>query len=277
MVIYVFVLLILTSLSAACTSSTAEELAPEGENQADQPLVIYSGRSESLIEPILDQFEEASGIPIEVRYGSTSELAGVLLEEGEKSPADLFFAQDPGGLGAIHSAGLLSKLPQEITSQVPGRLAADDGSWVGISGRARTIVYNTDAISDSDSELPDDLFGFVDPVWKGRIGWAPTNASFQAMVTAMRNTWGEEKTREWLLGIQANDPVTYLKNTPIVAAVGAGEVDVGFVNHYYLHRFLAEEGESFPARLPGPLLICSQVGFDVPHGMWLTGKHHLAY
>ena len=108
------------------------------------------------------------------------------------------------------------------------------------------MVYNTERLTEAD--LPDDILEFADPKWKGRIGWAPTNASFQTMVTAMRAVWGEDKTRVWLEGIQANDPQNYPKNTPIVAAAASGEIDVGFVNHYYLHRFLAEEGESFQAR-----------------------------
>jgi len=107
-------------------------------------------------------------------------------------------------------------------------------------------VYNTEKLSESD--LPDDIWNFIDPKWQGRIGWAPTNGSFQAMVTAMRVLWGEDKTHQWLLGIQANDPKVYPKNTPQVAAVAAGEIDVGFVNHYYLYRFIAEQGESFAAR-----------------------------
>ncbi|RMG94188.1 MAG: iron ABC transporter substrate-binding protein [Chloroflexi bacterium] len=230
-------------------------------------LVIYSGRSESLVGPIIEQFAEETGIAVEVRYGGTAELAATLLEEGENSPADIFYAQDPAGLGAVQLAGLLAPLPEEVLSKVPARFADDNGEWVGISGRARVVVYNTEAITDPETQLPDDLWGFTEPEWKGRIGWAPTNGSFQAMVTAMRVVWGEEKTRDWLLGIQANDPVVYEKNTPIVAAVGAGEVEVGFVNHYYLYRFLAEEGESFPARNyflpgggPGSLILVSGVG-----------------
>jgi len=108
------------------------------------------------------------------------------------------------------------------------------------------VVSKTETLTEAD--LPEDIFGFIEPEWRGRIGWAPTNSSFQTMVTGMRTVWGEEKTRQWLEGIQANQPKIYPKDTPIVAAVGSGEIDVGFVNHYYLHRFLAEEGESFPAR-----------------------------
>lgn len=207
-------------------------------------LTIYSGRSEELVGPIIDQFSKATGIKVQVRYGSTSELAATILEEGGNSPADVFFAQDPGGLGAV--AHLFATLPQSILDQVEPRFRSPEGKWVGLSGRARVVVYNTDKLSEAD--LPDDIWDFTDPKWNGRIGWAPSNGSFQAMVTAMRALWGEEKTKQWLLGIQANNPKVYPNNTSIVAAAGAGEIDVGFSNHYYLFRFLAEQGESFPAR-----------------------------
>jgi iron(III) transport system substrate-binding protein len=230
-------------------------------------LIIYSGRSESLVQPLIDQFEAATGIDVEVRYGSTAEMAGVLLEEGANSPADLFYAQDPGGLGAAQAAGLLQTLPESILSAVPERFKPADGAWVGVSGRARVIAYNTEAVTDPAAQLPADIYDFIAPEWRGRLGWAPTNASFQAMVTAMRRVWGEEKTRAWLEGIQANEPLVFESNTPIVEAVGAGEIDAGFVNHYYLYRFLAEQGESFPARNyflpgggPGSLIMVSGAG-----------------
>ena len=238
---------------AMSTRPTKEEIGPimekavtEAVGQAQEPgeLVVYSGRSTSLVDPIIQQFAEVTGIDVKVKYATTSQLAATLLEEGRNSPADVFFAQDPGGLGAVQE--MLSVLPDSILDQVPNWAHSPQGRWVGISGRARTVVYNTDRLTESD--LPDDMLGFTDPKWKGRIGWAPTNASFQTMVTAMRAVWGENKTRMWLQGIQANEPAIYPKNTPQVAAAAAGEIDVGFVNHYYLFRFLAEEGEDFAAR-----------------------------
>jgi iron(III) transport system substrate-binding protein len=243
--------------------------APTAEPETADPgsLVIYSGRSESLVQPIINQFQEATGIEVEVRYGSTPEMTGVLLEEGANSPADVFYAQDPGGLGAVAAAGMLAPLPDELLSQVPARFASPDGNWIGVSGRARVVVYNTEAISDPAAELPEDIFDFVDPQWNGRLGWAPTNGSFQAMVTAMRTMWGEEQTTEWLQGIQANNPVVFEGNAPIVEAAGRGEIDAGFVNHYYLYRYLATEGESFGARNyflpgggPGSLIMVSGAG-----------------
>ena len=228
-----------------------------------KPLVVYSGRSESLIAPLIADFEEVTGAKIQVNYGSTGPLAATLLEEGDNSPADVFFAQDPGGLGAVDS--LLAELPSDVLNSVPDWARDPENKWVGTSGRARVIVYNTDMLTEAD--LPDSIEDFARPEWKGRIGWAPTNGSLHAMITAMRQEWGEERTRTWLEGIVANEPKIYAKNTPTVAAAGAGEIEVGFVNHYYLHRFIAEEGESFAARNyytraadPGSVVLVAGIG-----------------
>jgi len=248
--------LLIFILLAACTPAATQPAANPTEAQSPAPtsLVLYSGRSESLVAPIIKQFSDVSGIKVDVRYGTTAEIAATLLEEGENSPADVFWAQDPGGLGAVAGAGagLLTPLPEDLLNMVPANFRSPDGFWVGISGRARVIVYNTEALTPED--LPADIWDFIDPKWKGKIGWAPTNGSFQVMVTGMRQSWGEEKTRQWLEGILANAPTSYENNTAVVAAAGTGEIEVGFVNHYYVYRFLQEEGEGFGARnyfLPG--------------------------
>ncbi|MBN4064376.1 iron ABC transporter substrate-binding protein [Dehalococcoides mccartyi] len=248
---------ILAIVAVACTSDNEED------STDSKPLVVYSGRSESLIAPLIADFEEVTGLEVLVNYGSTSTLAATLLEEGDNTPADIFFAQDPGGLGAVDS--LLSELSSDILNSVPSWARDPENKWVGTSGRARTVVYNTDMLTEAD--LPDSIEGFADPMWKGRIGWAPTNGSLHAMITAMRQEWGEDRTKTWLEGIVANEPKIYAKNTPTVAAAGAGEIEVGFVNHYYLHRFIAEEGESFAARNyytraadPGSVILVAGVG-----------------
>jgi len=236
----VFVKLALVTIIAitavACVDSEVDE--------DSKTLVVYSGRSESLVGPLIEDFEKISGHNVEVNYGSTGPLASTLLEEGSSSPADIFFAQDPGGLGAVDN--LLSELSPDVLGSVPSWARDPESKWVGTSGRARVIVYNTDMLSEAD--LPDSIEDFAKPEWKGRIGWPPTNSSLHAMITAMRQEWGEDRTKAWLEGIMANEPKVYAKNTPTVAAAAAGEIEVGFVNHYYLHRFLAEEGESFAAR-----------------------------
>ncbi len=227
--------------------------------------MVYSGRSEELVGPVFEQFEERSGIDVQVRYGETAELAATILEEGENSPADLFFAQDPGALGALNDEGRLRKLPQEILDRVPARFRADNGTWVGTSGRARVVAYNTEELNDGD--LPDSILDFTDPEWEGRIGWAPTNGSFQAFVTALRELEGEDGAREWLEGIQANDPFEYPDNLTALEGVASGEVEVAFVNHYYLYQVQEEQGESVPVRNyylqngdPGALVLAAGAG-----------------
>jgi iron(III) transport system substrate-binding protein len=233
-------------LIAAIYLVTRHPPAMPGDAASESTLVLYSGRSEDLIKSLLLLYEEETGTKIQVRYGKSAEMAATILEEGENSPADLFFAQDAGSLGALAKKGSLAPLPAEISARIEPRFRSQEGKWVGVSGRARVVVYNSNKLNPED--LPTEVFGFCKPEWSGRIGWAPANGSFQAFVTALRAMEGEERAREWLLGIQKNEPQVYPKNSPIVAAVGAGEVDVGFVNHYYLFRFLAEQGESFPAR-----------------------------
>lgn len=230
---------------------------------ADGPLTIYSGRSEALVAPVLELFTSHTGIEAEVRYGDTAELAALLLEEGDRSPADVFFAQDAGALGAVGDAGLLEPLDQSILAAVEPGFSDPDGEWVGVSGRARTVVHTT----REEVALPDSILGFTDPAWSGRIGWAPENGSFQAFVTALRVIEGDEVARAWLEGIIANEAVAYASNTAAVEGVAAGEVDVAFVNHYYLLRLIAEHGEDYPVAQvfledgdPGALVNVAGVG-----------------
>lgn len=194
-------------------------------------ITVYSGRGENLVGPVIEQFRQATGVEVDVRYGDTAELAATILEEGDNSPADLFFAQDAGALGALAKAGRFVPLPGDFLDRVPPGFRSKQGLWVGISGRVRTVVYNTDRLKESD--LPDSILDFTDSRWNGRVGWAPTNGSFQAFVTALRVLKGDPVARQWLSGMKASGAQAFSGNSAIVKAVAAGELDAGFVNHYY--------------------------------------------
>ncbi|MBK5222646.1 MAG: iron ABC transporter substrate-binding protein [Acidimicrobiia bacterium] len=249
---------------AAPTTLPGADDDPADDEIPDETLVVYSGRSEELVGPLLEQFTADTGIAVEVRYGDTAQMASLILTEGDNSPADVYYGQDAGALGALSNAGRLAELDQGILDLVPEGLRSPDGTWVGTSGRARVVVYNTEALTEAD--LPASILDFTDPKWSGRMGWAPTNGSFQAFVTALRLVEGEDGARAWLEGIMANDPVTYDNNIAIVEAVAAGEVEVGFVNHYYLQRFLAEDPDFtaanyfFPSDDPGGLVNVAGAG-----------------
>ena len=204
-----------------------------------QSLTLYSGRGEALVQPIVERFTAETGIEVSVRYGGTAELAVLILEEGRASPADVFWGQDAGALGALSQAGRLSPLPEELTAGLPGIYTSRGGLWVATSGRARVLAYSPER--SVETPWPATVFDLTEPQYRGRVAWAPTNGSFQAFVTAMRVVHGETATEAWLRGMIANDVQAYRNNTTQVEAIAAGEVDYALVNNYYLLRFLAND------------------------------------
>ncbi|MCW3816739.1 iron ABC transporter substrate-binding protein [Micromonospora sp. DR5-3] len=217
---------------------------PDGDpgKPGDKRLTVYSGRSEALVKPVLEEFEKARGVKVDVRYGTTSQMAAQLLEEGRRSPADAFFAQDAGALGAVSKAGLFAVLPAEQLDRVPAAYRDANGRWVGVSGRSRVLAYNADQVRAA--ELPTSVFALTDPKWRGKIGVAPTNGSFQAFITALRVQHGDAKAREFLTGLKANQPQIREGNVQIVADIDAGTLAVGLVNHYYVYELAKERGGS---------------------------------
>ena len=213
---------------------------------SEEFITVYAGRSQVLVGPLLEQFARDTGIKIRVRYGDGTELALGILEEGKNSPVDVYFGQDVGALGALRAEKKLSPLPQSILDKVPAAFRSPDGLWVGTSGRARVIVYNTDNIDPKT--LPASILDYTNPVWKGRLGIVPRSDGFPEFVTALRVVKGEPFARTWLEGLHANAPRVYANNLAAIQSVARKEIDIAFLNHYYLYRFLAERGESFKAR-----------------------------
>jgi iron(III) transport system substrate-binding protein len=203
-------------------------------------LVIYSGRNEELVGPLIDCFADKADVAVDIRYaGNSEEAAQLIAVEGSASPADVFFSQSPGSTGFLEKEGRLVSLPSDILEAVPAEYRSREDDWVGTSGRVRALVYNTDQVTEA--ELPASVFDLTDPVWKGKIGVAPSNGSFQDFVSAMIATEGEDATAQFLADLAANEPRIYEGNTPIVDAVGRGEVAVGLVNHYYAAQKLASD------------------------------------
>lgn len=203
------------------------------------PLTIYTGRSETLVGPLLEQFSEENDVAIDVRYGDTNDLALLIGTEGDRSPADVYWGQSPGATAYLAEKELLAPLPDGVRGLVAEEFVDSDGRWVGTSARQRVLVYNADEVAEAD--LPDSVFDLTGPAYRGKVGLAPTNGSFQDFITAMRDLEGEDVAAKWLADMKANDAQTYANNNAIVEAVGRGEIPFGLVNHYYNHRFLAED------------------------------------
>ena len=239
------------ALTGCSTPDAGDSTANGTTAEADGAFTLYSGRDEALVQPLIDIFEEETGITVDVRYGNTAELGALLLEEGDRTPAQVFLAQDAGALGALSNADLFSTLPDETTSRVAAGFTSTDDTWVGVTGRARVIAYDGEALSLD--EVPTSVDAFTDPEWNGRVGIAPTNASFQAFVTAYRVLNGEDAADEWVAALAANSPQIFDNNRAVLAAVNEGVVDTGLLNHYYWFAQAAETGaENMRAQLAYP-------------------------
>jgi iron(III) transport system substrate-binding protein len=230
---------------AAVLAVVAAGLAAGGCGGDRDALTIFSGSTEDLVGPLLERFSEEEDVAIDVRYGDTPQLALLLAEEGDRTPADVFWGQSPGATAYLADRDLLAPLSRDVLDLVDPSFEDPEGLWTGVSGRQRVLVYNSDEVAEA--ELPESVFELTEPRYRGRVGIAPTNGSFQDFVTAMRDIEGEEATARWLRGMADNDARTYANNNAIVEAAGRGEIDTGLVNHYYNYRFL-EEDPGLPTR-----------------------------
>ncbi len=222
-----------TTTAAATTEAPATTApVPSGE------ITLYNGRNETLVGPLLEQFTADTGIEVNLRNAGSGELGAQIITEGDASPADVFFSQDAGALGAVTKEGLFETLPDDILTGIPEAYRATDGTWTGLSGRVRVFVFNPDMVADP----PHTIDGLVDGNFQGQVGYAPTNASWQAFVTGLRVLRGDDGARAWLEEFGALEPKAYEGNGQVRDAVNAGEVAIGLVNQYYLYELIAAEG-----------------------------------
>jgi iron(III) transport system substrate-binding protein len=207
-------------------------------------LRIYSGRGEGLVGDLLSYLDERyPDFTPRVTYDTASALASRIDTEASNTPADVFYSVNAGALAFLAENDRPEALTDDTTDLVGEEFRADDGAWTGTSGRARTVPYNTSALSESD--LPDSIMEFPDLTeYEGEIGWAPTYSSFQGFITAMVELEGEEATREWLSGMQDLGVQQYSDEFAISQAVADGDLAFGFANHYYIQRVLAGRPEA---------------------------------
>ena len=240
------VLLSLGLVVSACGGApirVSEETATEaldGAADVSGDLVIYSGRSEPLIQPVIDAFKaKYPNVNVLLKAGSNSELANALIEEQANPQADVFITTELFTVQSLSQQGIFESYLPKGADQLPAEFLGADNMWTGLTRRARVIMYNKDLVSEA--ELPTSIFDLIDPKWKGQIAAAgSTNGSMQAQIAAMRQLLGAEEAEAWLNGLLANEVTFFGGHTDVRKAVGAGEFKLGLVNHYYFHLQLAE-------------------------------------
>ncbi len=204
-------------------------------------ITVYNAQHEELMEEVAPLFEEKTGIEVKLRSGKDLELANQLVQEGEDSPADVFLTENSPAMTLVDNAGLFTEVDQETLDLIPDRYVPSNQHWLGFIARSTVMVYNTDAVDED--ELPDSILELAEPEWAGRISFSPTGADFQAIVSAVAATEGEERASEWIQGLADNGTVLD-NNLVVMESVNAGEVDAGIIYHYYWYRDQKESGES---------------------------------
>ena len=227
----------------------------------DETITVYAGRSQNLIGPLLERFAEDTGIDVRVRYGGSTDLALLLQEEGDRTPADVFISRSPGPIGFLAERGLLAELDDDVLGLAP---SSPSGYWVALTGRQRVLVYNKELFDPAD--LPTSIHELTDEKWLGRVALAPTNGSFQDFFTLFRLSDGDDVALTWLKTLHDGGAPVYPNNVSIVQAVARGEIELGLVNHYYNLRIQVEdpstpsENHRFRDGDPGGVTIATAIG-----------------
>ncbi|MBT9259866.1 MAG: extracellular solute-binding protein [Clostridiales bacterium] len=216
-------------------------------NAAERPksITLYAGQHKEVVEPLVKAFEEKTGITVRIRWGETGELPNQIAEEGARSPADVIWIEATPPLVGLKERGLLAPLPEDVLAAVPAPYRDPEGQWVSASLRLRAVVYNPDLVKEA--EIPASILDLASPRWEGQVAYAPSGA-FQGQIEAMVQSFGEEKTLEWLRWLKAHGEM-YKNNTAITKAVNDGRVALGLINNYYFYIQKAELKDQLKARI----------------------------
>ena len=228
------------AVALAATLVAVPSLAACGGNDGPS-ITVYNAQHEQLLDEIIPAFEKQTGINVKLRNGDDLQLANQLVQEGDKSPADVFLTENSPAMSLVDQAGLFAKIDAKTQALIPAAYRPADNDWIGFLARSTVAVYNTDKVKDAD--LPASILDFAKPEWKGKISFSPTGADFQAIVSAVLALEGKAKTEAWLKGLKANGTV-YDGNNVVLQSVNKGDSEVGIIYHYYWYRDQAESGEN---------------------------------
>jgi iron(III) transport system substrate-binding protein len=227
-------------LAAAALALAATTAGCSGSDPQDEGLVLYNAQNRTLMEALTRAFTEQTGIPVAMRNGGDSELSNQLVEEGDKSPADVFTTENSTAMAQVDRADLFAPLPDTALAGVPPQHVSARRTWVGVAARSTVLVYNPSLLAEAD--LPRSMLDLEQPQWKGRFGYAPTGADFQAIASAVYAIGGDQVGDRFVQGLKDNG-TAMANNIAILKAVDAGQVPAGIIYHYYWFQDQARTGQ----------------------------------
>ncbi|MGI9085352.1 MAG: iron ABC transporter substrate-binding protein [Aeromicrobium sp.] len=234
-------LCVIAATALAGLAATTLSACGDGAGESDRFITVYNAQHEELLQELAPKFTKKTGIEVKLRNGKDFELGNQLVQEGERSPADVFLTENSPAMSLVESKGLFAPLDQSSLDRIPEQYRPESGTWTGFVARSTALVYDKDAVDEAD--LPDSILDLAKPEWKGRTSFSPSGADFQAIVSAVLQLEGEQATEQWLEGIAENGTV-YQGNNIVMNSVNDSQVDTGVIYHYYWFRDQAEAGEN---------------------------------
>ena len=231
---------VVATVTALGLSACSKSLEASGTLDKSK-LTIYSAQHENLTEEWGREFQDKTGIKVQIRYGDDSSMGAQIVQEGKGSPADVFLTENSPAMTTVQNAGLLAPVKASTLAQVGDQYHPSSKNWVGIAARSTVLVYNPKKISQA--QLPKSLMDLAEPKYAGKWGAAAGGADFQAIISAMLATEGEAKTSQWLSGLKSGAKI-YQNNIATMKAVNAGQSAMGVIYHYYWYRDQALDKES---------------------------------
>jgi iron(III) transport system substrate-binding protein len=267
----------LTASVAACGAGSGGDAPANG-------LILYSGQHEQTTQALVSAFEKQTGIQVTVRNGDEDTLAEQIMQEGSRSPADVFYTENSPALMKLAGQHLLAPVDKATLAGVPSADNSPAGNWVGVSARVSALVYNTSALKPS--QLPSSVMDLASPQWAGKLGIAPGETDFQPIITSIADKYGSTAALAWLKAIKSNaGSHNYQDNETLTSEVNSGHVEIGLINHYYWYRLRAGLGASamhsalhfFAAGDPGYVLDVSGAGILASSAHQASAQKFLAF
>jgi iron(III) transport system substrate-binding protein len=204
-------------------------------------LVLYNGQHEQTTQALVNAFEKQTGITVTIRSGDEDTLAEQIMQEGSRSPADVFYTENSPALMKLAGQHLLAPVEQSTLAAVPASGSSPNGNWVGVSARSSALVYNTAQLKPA--QLPSSVLDLANPKWAGKLGIAPGETDFQPIITSIADSYGRAAALTWLKGVKANaGSHNYPDNETLTSEVNSGQVQIGLINQYYWYRLSAQVG-----------------------------------
>ena len=236
-----------------------------GAMAAEKVVNVYSARHYESDKALYALFEQQTGIKVNAISGKAPELIERIKREGEATEADLFITVDGGILFTAKSSGILQPISSSaVLSSIPASLRDSDNQWIGLTTRARIIVYSKDRIKPEQLSTYEDL---ADPKWKGRVVVRPSSSLYdQSLLASLILLDGKEQAGQWVKGIVANFARPPKGNDRGQAKdIVAGLADLSLMNTYYI-------GQMLNSKDPEEVKVAEQVGVFFPNQK-TTGTH----